>query len=190
MKSRFLVLFFFAANASFVCAQTEPPPPPPPLIFKAPEKSDLRKFISSDFGFEAVFPGDPTTRDLEEQPRKIRAFSVGKNGARTLVQVAIYPNEQNVSNTFDEMRANILRYNKSTIESESDVKLGTLNGKEFAVLTGIVFQRMRVFITGNRIYVVSVSVTNWHILQSMSNGKVTEFHREADRFFDSFKISN
>jgi hypothetical protein len=193
IRPRFLFILFLSAPmlGHHAVFGQDPPPPPPPLIYKAPDKSTLKTYVSKDHAFEVVFPGEPTTKKIEAAEFNVFTFETYKDGSRSTIIVYQYNSvmDRNKDALYAVIRQNLLNAPKTTIESEGEIINGDIHGKEFNVLSDYTFRRTRVFANGRLVYIVSCDVTNWHILNSYRKEKVVEFKNESERFMNSFKIN-
>jgi hypothetical protein len=191
---KFVLNFIFILNifALTVSAQAPPPPPPPPLIYKAPGKSDFKEFISEEKNFQIVFPGAPKITKQESENGTVTSYQVYREGSNSIVGITEfkYDLEKNRERIYEIMKAAFLKSPKTKIESEKDIQLNGLPGKEFNLLSDFQYQRTRIFIVGERIYEIRNDVTNWHILTKYNKEKVDDFNNETERFFNSFKFLN
>lgn len=201
-----LILLIFVATVGAAFAQkaaktpltvqgdtniNQPPPPPAPLIYKAPNASDLRNFVSEDKTFQITFPGIPKISKQEIPNGNVTSYRVYRQGSNSIVNTIDYnfELENNAERIYENVRTTLLKVPKSTIEAERDVKIGDMSGKEFDVLQDYQFQKIRILIVAKRIYEIKSDVTNFHILSKYNREKITDFKNETERFFASFKLS-
>jgi len=166
-------------------------PPPAPLIYRAPEKSELKEFTSEDTAFQITFPGVPKTSEQEISNGNVTNYRVYRQGSNSIVNTIDYnfELESNMEKIYETVKANLLKVPKSTVEAEKDIKVDGKVGKEFNVLQDYQFQKIRILIVGKRIYEIRSDVTNWHILSKYNKEKVVDFENETERFFSSFKLN-
>lgn len=176
----------FIVGGTTVFAQS---PPPAPLIYKAPEKSDLKEFTAEDKTFQITFPGVPKITEQEIPNGKVTNYRVYRQGSNSIVNTIDYEFElKDAGKIYEVVKTNLLKLPKLTVEAERDIKIdGVIVGKEFDVLQDYHFQKVRILIVGKRIYEIKSDVTNWHILSKYNKDKVTDFENETERFFASFK---
>lgn len=167
-----------------------PPPPPPPLIYQSPDKNEIKDFVSEDKTFQITFPGIPKITKQEIENATFTSHRVYRQGSNSIVNIYDYEFEieGRKDKILETVKNNLLKKPKLTIESEKDIEIGGLAGKELEVLQDYQFQIIRILITGERIYELKNDVTNWHILSKFNKDKIAEFKDETRRFFDSFKI--
>ncbi|HEY0657795.1 MAG TPA: hypothetical protein VGD05_04950 [Pyrinomonadaceae bacterium] len=150
----------------------------------------MKDFVSEDKTFQITFPGIPKITKQEMENAAVTSHRIYRQGSNSIVNVYDYgfEIEGQKDKILETVKNNLLKKPKSTIESEKDIEIGGLTGKELQVLQDYQFQIIRILITGKRIYELKNDVTNWHILSKFNNDKVEEFKVETRRFFDSFKI--
>jgi hypothetical protein len=185
----FLCLILVLTALHSVASAQEPPPPPPPLIYKAPDKSDFKEIVSEDERFQITFPGIPkiTKQDLENA--FVTIYSVYRQGSNSVVNTYDFKFdiEENKEKIFELFKNSILKNTKAKIESEKEIQIEGIPGKEFDVHNNLQYQKVRIFVSGNTLYEIATDVTNWHIIGD-STKKL--FFDESERFFNSFKIIN
>ncbi len=187
MKYLLSLIFVLSVGIVAVSAQS-PPRPPKPLIYKVPEKNELKEFVSEDKTFQIVFPGVPKMTEQEIPNGKITNYRVYQEGSTSIVNTIDYNYElSDADKIYEIVKANLLKLPKAKIETEKDIKVGEISGKEFDVLQDYQFQKIRILIVGKRIYEIKSDVTNWHILNNYYKDKVAGFRNETERFFASFK---
>jgi len=181
----------FVVNICGLSALAQPPPPPPPLIYKAPEKSDLKEFVSEDKTFQITFPGVPQKTRQEIENGTVTSYQVYRQGSNSIVNAVDFSIdlEINKEKIYGIIKNNLLKIPKSTIEAERMIVIDGKAGKEFDVLQDYHYSKVRIFIIGKRIYEIRSDVTNWHILSKYNTDKITEFKKETERFFESFKLN-
>ena len=86
------------------------------------------------------------------------------------------------------VKDNLASIPHTSIDTENDVEIEGLPGKEFEVSDDLNHGRIRALFIGKRIYILTTSVTNWPFLTKSYPEKVVDFQKESDRFFNSFKI--
>lgn len=179
----------FILNFFGLAVVGQSPPPPAPLIYNAPNKSELKEFVSEDKTFQITFPGVPKVFKQENSGAKIISYLVCRKGSNSAVNVYEYEFELDDSEKiFQIVKDNLLKISKTKIETEKDIKVGDFTGKEFEVSREYLFQKIRIVISGRRLYEVKSDVTNWHILSKYNQEKAADFRSEAEQFFVSFKI--
>ena len=192
MNNILMIAFFVFAFNLFALGQKSappPPPPPPPLIYKAPAIGELKEFVSEDKTFQITFPGVPKVFKQEISGAKIVNYGLYRQGSNSVVNAYDYEYELSDSEKiYQIVRDNLLKVPNTKIESEKDIKVGDLAGKEFDVLRDFNFQKIRILVSGSRLYEIKSDVTNWHILSKYNQEKVADFRNETERFFASFKI--
>lgn len=189
---KYLLRLFFVLNICGVIALAQtPPPPPPPLIYEAPEKSELKEFVSEDKSFQITFPGVPKITKQETGSGTITNYRVYRQGSNSIVNTIEFGGdvEINEEKIYELVRSSVAKTPKSTIQVEKDFQIDGKTGKEFEILRDYHFEKVRILIAGKRIYEIKSDVTNWHILSKYNNDKAIEFAEETRRFFDSFKLN-
>jgi hypothetical protein len=190
---------FIISFCSLAVLAQAPPPPPAPLIYKAPEKSELKEFLSDDSKFQVTFPGEPKITKQEFENGFIITYRVYRQGSNSIVSVIEY------KNNVEDKREEIIEHYKNTIfnipnkvysstfpppkiTEEKDFQLEGIKGKEFAFESNMQFTKVRLLFVGKKVYEIKSDVTNWHILTKHVKDKVADFEQETKRFFDSFKF--
>ena len=162
------------------------PPPPAPLIYKAPNTSDLKDFVSEDKTFQATFPGTPKITKQEVENGFVTSYRVYRYGSNSIVNVLDYNSdlENYKEKIFENIKNSFIKSPKTTIQAERDFQFKEKTGKEFDVLQDFNYQRVRLLVVGTRVYELISDATNWHII-----GEVTkkQFFAETERFFNSFE---
>lgn len=160
-------------------------PPPAPLIYKAPEKNDLKEFVSDDGTFRITFPGVPKITRQKVENGTAATYLVYRQGSNSIVNVADFDIdiESGREEIYASMRNDFLKSPKTTIEAEKDIRIGGEPGREFDILQNFQYQKIRVLIVGARIYEIKTDATNWHIAGDSTK---KQFFSETERFFDSF----
>lgn len=160
-------------------------PPPAPLIYKAPEKSELKEFVSEDKTFQITFPGVPKITRQKVENGTLATYLVYRQGSNSIVNVADF--DIDIENGREEIYASIkndfLKTPKTTIKAEKDIEINGESGKEFDVLQDYQYQKIRILIIGTRLYEIKSDVTNWHIIGDSTK---KQFFSETERFFNSF----
>lgn len=190
MKYLLCGIFILNIGVSIALAQSPPSPPsspPPPLIYKAPQKSELRTFYAGDKTFQITFPGMPLVSKKEAQNGLVTNYRVYRQGSNSIVNTNDFrvDLEQNKGKLFEIIKAHLLKVPKSRIEAEKDILIDGTSGKEFDVLFDYQYQKIRILIVGKRVYEIKSDITNWHII---GDNTKKEFFAETDRFFNSFKF--
>ena len=185
---KYLLSLIFILNLCVLAVHAQLPPPPP-LIYKAPEKTELKEFVSEDKTFQITFPGIPKISKQEIEGGNLTSYIVYRQGSNSIVNTADFTVEveANKEKIYETMKSNLLKLPKTTIEAERNFKIDGKEGKEFDVVQDFYLQKIRILIIGKRIYEIKSDVTNWHILSKYSKEKAAEFENETRRFFDSFK---
>ncbi|HEX8249222.1 MAG TPA: hypothetical protein VF599_13680 [Pyrinomonadaceae bacterium] len=196
MKKLLLAILLLSFSSLAVLAQDDMPPPP--LIYSAPSAAEIKEFVSKENNFSISFPGVPNTAAKKTEDSTENVFSVYRSGSNSTVSVWEFKND--VENRREEV---LKRYRESilyapflssgdklkpSITSENDIQIGKYKGKEFAYKADLKFTRVRLLFAGKRIYKIKTDVTNWHILTEYYKEKVSDFGKETDRFFNSFKF--
>ncbi len=163
-----------------------PPPPPAPLIYKAPEKSDFKDFVSEDGTFQITFPGVPKLTKQELENGILTNYRVYRQGSNSIVNTIdfIFDVETNKEKIYENYKINLLKTPKTTVEAERDFQIEGKTGKEFDVRLDFYYQKIRIFVVGTRVYEIKSDATNWHIINDATK---KQFFSETDRFFNSFK---
>ena len=190
MKFYFTLLFILAFGAVPGFSQKTSKQPPAPLIYQAPAKTALKEFVSQEKNFSIVFPGVPTSGKRDLDPAEVTIFTVAGRGSNSIVTVIEFQGdlEDSRERTFDLFKASLLKSAKVKIEAERNVLFVGKPAKEFDISEDIKFYKIRIIISGNRIYELKTDVTNWHILSKYNPERAADFEIESKRFFDSFKL--
>lgn len=191
MKYLFCLVFILGAGSAMIFAQKQlpPPPPPAPLIYNAPDKGELKEFLSEDKTFQITFPGVPKINKQATEEAAFMNYLVYRTGSHSIINTADFNFEiESIKEKFYETyKSNLLKSPKTTVQAERDVKIDGRDGKEFDVLSDYQFQKVRILIVGRRAYELKSGVTNWQILSKYNKEKVADFENETARFFNSFK---
>jgi hypothetical protein len=163
------------------------PPPPPPLIYKAPQKSEFKEFVSDDKTFQVTFPGVPKVTKQEMINASIISYRVYRQGSNSIADTIDFNSnlENNKEKFYEIIKGNLLKMSKSKIEAEKDFQINGKSGKEFDVLYDYQYQKIRILVVGKRVYEIRSDVTNWHIIGDKTK---KEFFDETERFFNSFRF--
>ena len=190
MKFYLTLLFILAFWAVPGFSQRPTKQPPAPLIYQAPAKIDLKEFVSKEKNFSIVFPGVPSTAKREMDPAQVSIFSVSGRGTNSTVTVIEFQAdlENSRENTFELFKASLLKSTKLKIEAERNVTFDGKPAREFDITEGIKFYKVRIVVSGNRVYELKTDVTNWQILSKYNPERAADFEAESKRFFDSFKL--
>ena len=186
---KFILIYTVALNFFALTVMTQaPPPPPPPLIYKAPEKSDFKEFVSEDKTFEIVFPGVPKITKQEISNGVVTSYRVYRQGSNSIVNTVDYnfDLENQREKVYQTVKNNLTKIPKAVIETERDIKIDGITGKEYGISYDLQFQKLVILIVGRRVYELKSDVTNWHILSRYNKEKVADFENETKRFFASF----
>ncbi len=128
-------------------------PPPAPLIYKAPEKSELKEFVSEDKTFQITFPGVPKITRQKVENGTLAIYLIYRQGSNSIVNVADF--DIDIENGREEIYASIkndfLKTPKTTIKAEKDIEINGESGKEFDVLQDYQYQKIRILIIGTRL---------------------------------------
>lgn len=188
MKQFLTLLFILIAAVGAAFGQRKNPPAP--LIYKAPVKADFKDFIAEDKSFSITFPGVPTTvkRDMNKAVATIR--SVYRQGSNSMVTVFEFEGdiENSRETTFKLLKSSLQSQPKLKIEAERDIEVDGMPVKEFDYTEDLKFIKIRVFVSGKRIFELRSDVTNWGWLNQFNKDRVAEFEVETKRFFESFKL--
>jgi hypothetical protein len=164
------------------------------LIYAAPQKSEIKTFVSTDFGFKIDFAGTPEITVNQSQAGTVTKFSTRRSGSNAVVKVysVILPDGRKLEDdkVYQLFKDDYVDFHKAKIINENDFKLETFRGKEFSIVAGIEFYIYRVLIKENRVYEMYISATNWQTLTDFNLDAKNEFEKETSRFFNSFKFSN
>lgn len=185
MKYIIYLFLAFIFCSSVVLGQNSTPPPP--LIYKSPEKELLKEFVSEDKSFHVTFPGTPTIAKQEISNVLVTIHKVYRQGSGSVVNTYDFAAniETNKEKVYEVFKNSLLRNPDAKIEAEKDIQFNNLQGKEFDVLNNLVYQKIRLFILGSRLYEIKNDVTNWH---TIGDSTKKDFFIETKRFFDSFKV--
>lgn len=160
--------------------------PPPPLIYQAPIKSDLKEFISKDNSFQITFAGDPKIEESQLSNGILyKSYKVYRKGSTSTVNTLDYSSKlENKDQIYELFKAGYLKQPKTKLESESNLKLDGIDGKELNFSLNLKYLKVVILVHESRIYIFECDVTNWHIL---SDEKKRDFFNESSRFLNSFK---
>lgn len=163
-----------------------PPPPPPPLIYKAPEKSELKDFVADDKTFRATFPGVPQFSRQKSESAVVTNYRVYRKGSNSVVTVIDfdYDVEGAREKIYENERNHFLKLPNTVVQAERDFQTDGRTGREFDVLQNYFFHKIRVLVVGARVYEIKTDATNLHVVGEKTK---KEFADETDRFFNSFK---
>ncbi len=187
---KYLVALAFVLYVCEVGVLAQAPPPPPPLIYKAPEKTDFKEFISEDKTFQITFAGAPKVTNQTLEYGALTSYRVYKQSSNSIVNVIELNKgqeqlENNKQKFYDLIGGQFLKVPKTTIEAEKAVQIAGEIGKELDILQDYEYTKIRILIVGNRIYQLQNDVTNWHIINDSTK---KAYNNETQRFFDSFKL--
>lgn len=183
MKRLFLVICVIQICGQSLSAQKSPPP----IIYKAPEKVEIREFFADDRSFQAAFPGVPNVSRQELENGSFTNFRVYRAGSNSVVNISVFnfDLETDRDKIYEFVRGNFLKTPNSRIETEKDISIGGKPAKEFEILRALQFQKTRILVSGSRVFEMTSDVTNWHLLSNLTK---KEFFDETERFFSSFKL--
>ncbi|MDQ3798382.1 MAG: hypothetical protein M3384_02930 [Acidobacteriota bacterium] len=201
MKKLLPAILLLSFSSLAVLAQSRDNPPPPPLLYLAPAKAEIKEFVSKEHNFSVAFPGVPKAEVKQAKDARESVFKVYRQGSYSVVTVWEFKNdaEKRREEFLKKYRESILNTSppfggrqmlKPSIISENDIQIGKYKGKEFAYEADIKFTRTLLLFAGKRIYEIKADVTNWHILREYQKNKAEDFLKEAERFFNSFKLLN
>lgn len=164
------------------------PPPPPPLIYASPEKNDLKEFVSADKSFQLIFPGIPQITEQKTDNAFITNYRVYRQGSNSIATVTDFDFDvEGIKEKLYELsKGGLLKTSESKIKAERDVRTNGKTGKEFDVLSGYQYQKVRIVAVGKRVYEIRSDVTNWHII---GEAVKKQFFDETERFFNSLKLN-
>ena len=174
---------FASANAQTALAL----PPPPPDIYKAPVATDFVSYTSPDKTFEVVFRGKPKHKETDgDSARTCVTFTINR-AAFSIVSIYDYKSDFQMekSQYLENYRSRILSREKTKIESEIGAESNGVKGTEFKINNYYVYEVVRLFIIGNRVFEIKSSAANWNTIGERTKA---EFLTEANRFLNSFKI--
>ena len=189
MKQFLGILLLINLGAVGVFSQ-KPLPPPRALIYTAPAKTELKEFVAADKSFKATFPGTPKAETQDLDVATATFYRVYRQGSNSIVGVYQFQNDLEVAreNAFKAYKDTIAKSPKVKIEDERDVDVDGIAAKEFDITEDLQFHKIRILISGNRLYELKSDVTNWQLLSKDNKDKAAEFVTEANRFFASFKL--
>jgi hypothetical protein len=107
--------------------------------------------------------------------------------AYSIVSIYDYKPDFQMENSqyLENYRSRILAREKTKIESEIVAETNGVKGTQFKINNYYVYEVVRLFIVGSRVFEIKSTVANWHIIGERTKA---EFLIEANRFLDSFKI--
>lgn len=182
---------FFLLNILVLNFLAQAPPPPAPLIYSAPEKSLLKDYVSPDKSFQLTFAGAPQVSEKQTETQTFTTYLTYRAGSNSFVTVVEYTSvidEEKRDKIYESVKNNYLKDPKTKLEAEKEISANGIAGKEFSFLQDYHYLRLRIIVSGKRVYGIASDVTNWHILTKYNTEKVKEFNDETDRFFNSFKL--
>lgn len=190
MKYLSASLLILAFGTIPVFSQKTSRQPPAPLIYQAPGKNELKEFTSAEMNFSAVFPGVPKVEKRDMGQAQVSIFSVARPGSATTVTVFEFKSdlEDSRERTFELFKTSLINSTKLKMEAERDLQFAGNAAKEFDFSEEIKFYKIRILVSGKRIYELKTDVTNWHILTKYNQARVADFENEKERFFESFKF--
>ncbi len=174
-------------------------PPPPPLIWAPPSESEIKEFISKEFGFKISFPGEPKIETKKSEDGFETLFKVYRNGSNSFVRVTDFKErlkkyQEQMIQSYRELILNTpppyigAKVSKPEIISESEFTVGKYKGIEFVYKFDLRFAKVRLLFVEKRTYEIKLDITNWHILNDHYKEKVEAFNKETERFFNSFQL--
>ncbi len=185
MKGLGLVIALVLAGT--VVAQT-PPPPPPAAIFKAPAAEKIVRYHSTEDAFAAEFPAEVTVSQEKVGQFSIRNYQakvVASTTRLTVYDFGLDAREAIDRKAFlDDLRSELLRPRGASVIVDSEMS-DSVHELVSASSSGMVRETTRIVFSDQRIYRLSVDITNWHILDE---SKKLEYNREVSRFFASFRF--
>ncbi len=88
-------------------------------------------------------------------------YSVYRQGSTSAILISEF--DTNIENLKDKMyesaKVNLLKPQNSKIETEKDITINGISGKEFTTTDYYTYQKLRVFVKGNRVYLIMNDVT-------------------------------
>ena len=193
--NKILIILLVLISVGFSTAQKRKKPPVvraevtvkgnfPPLREKPNEEDDgiWHEFKSKEFGFEVVLPAQPEDV-FDDEANDVKFFQISTRKADYGVIIKPIPKlvSQNESNNlYDTMLEIMLDSETTKIISQKNVRIGDLSGKEifYEKDSSKFFSRM--FITENKLYIVSM-------IMDKKDYK-TSFDKWALKFLDSFNL--
>ena len=163
------------------------------LAFTAPPIDELpegwAKVDGGEHAFEAAFPGEAKRRkvidkDPNGNPVEVTAIQAGNSNITYFVGISAFDDpeylKQSKKIVFDNSRDGALKRSKGKLVKENDVKLGTIEGRDFtiSVAQGANFVRARLFVANGRLYSTLIA----------AKAEADTDSKDAKRFFNSFKI--
>jgi hypothetical protein len=159
-------------------------------LYSAPKAEEIKEFVSESGKFKASFAGDPKTKLNPEQPG-FAAYYLTRSGSNSSVTVNQFGADtaKQKDTIYKYVKDSLLKLPEATIISETDFQVGSYSGKEIAMTydKGGYYTRVRVLPAGKKIFEIKIDVVNWHM---MKENHKKEFEAEAQRFFDSFKLTD
>ena len=140
------------------------------------------QFKSKEFGFEVVLPAQPEDV-FDDEANDVKFFQISTRKANYGVIIKPIPklvNQNELNNLYENMLAIMLDSETTKIISQKNVRIGDLSGKEifYEKDSSKFFSRM--FITENKLYIVSM-------IMDKKDYK-TSFDKWALKFLDSFNL--
>lgn len=185
---RVILSLAFLLNVYGFAAYAQPPAQPAPLIYRSPEKTDLKEFVSEDKTFQITFPGVPEITEQKTDNAFITNYRVYRQGSNSIVTVTDFDFDvEGIKEKVYELgRSALLKTPESKIKAERDVRTNGKSGKEFDVLHNNQYQKVRIIAVGKRVYEIKSDATNWQI---SGEAVKKQFFDETERFFNSLKIN-
>jgi hypothetical protein len=161
--------------------------PPPPLIWRAPEPSEIKRFVSTTHKFSIDFIGEPKASGAAGPGMSY--YVVQRPGSLMTVRVIEFTKEELEKHSTADILSQIESVYGTTKNYEI-VGQTTQNAEliDFASTDKQHFRRVKARFVNGTLYELYIDVTNWHILQPHYPDKTKAFMEEADRFFKSFAI--
>jgi hypothetical protein len=190
MKIFFTLLFIFIFAAVPVISQKLPKQPPRALIYQAPDKTSFQEYSSPEKNFSIVFPGVPKVDKRDLDRAQVTIFSVARSASQSTVTVFEFQGdlEDSREQTFELFRSSLQKSAKLKIEAERNILFDGKAAKEFDLSENLTFIKIRIIVSGNRIYEIKTDVLGWQNLNQFNKARAAEFENESKRFFDSFKL--
>lgn len=162
------------------------------VIFSAPDKSEIKKFVSKDFEFSVDFVGEPKLNTKKFQVGSVTKFSTTGKGSNAVVKVYDLGKDTNIKTDTESVykffKDGYLAFPNSKLVSESDFTIEKIKGKEISIEAGTEFYKFRVLVIDGRAYEIYISVANWELINETQPKAREDFERESVRFFGSFKL--
>jgi hypothetical protein len=141
-----------------------------------------KRFSSTEGRFSVLLPGNPVAEVDDNEPGVTRSFTADTDWATYFVGYTVYKKAlPDPGQALDGARDALIRRTKSHLLNESEISINGHPGRELNIVTpgGVARDATRLYVVGNRLYMVRVIVTP-------ANRDVS---RDKEKFFLSFRLT-